>query len=157
MASSLAVDLALPKKEKYEVLGPQMKALFEGEENLIANMANCSAVLKEVFGFLWCGFYLVEGEQLVLGPFQGPIACTRLFKGKGVCAAAWEKNETVIVADVDAFPGHVACSSSSRSEIVLPVRNKKGEVIAVLDVDSDQLNAFDQIDEHGLEAIIKYL
>ena len=153
----MAVDLTLPKKEKYQALEPQMKALFEGEDNLIANMANCSAVLREVFGFLWCGFYFVEGEQLVLGPFQGPVACTRLFKGKGVCAAAWERNEAVIVPDVEAFPGHVACSSSSKSEIVLPVRNNIGEVIAVLDVDSDQLNDFDAIDHHGLEAIIRYL
>lgn len=157
MSSSLAVDLSLPKEEKYKVLQPQMKALFEGESNLIANMANCAAVLKEAFGFLWCGFYLVEGEELVLGPFQGPVACTRLFKGKGVCAAAWERNETVLVPDVEAFPGHVACSSDSKSEIVLPLRNTKGEVIAVLDVDSDVLNDFDQIDQQGLESILNCL
>ncbi len=157
MSSSLAVDLSLPKEEKYKVLQPQMKALFEGETNLIANMANCAAVLKEAFGFLWCGFYLVEGDELVLGPFQGPVACTRLYKGKGVCAAAWERNETVLVPDVEAFPGHVACSSDSKSEIVLPLRNTKGEVIAVLDVDSDVLNDFDQIDQQGLESILNCL
>lgn len=157
MSSSLAVDLSLPKEEKYKVLQPQMKALFEGETNLIANMANCAAVLTEAFGFLWCGFYLVEGDELVLGPFQGPVACTRLFKGKGVCAAAWERNATVVVPDVEAFPGHVACSSDSKSEIVLPLRNTKGEVIAVLDVDSDVLNDFDHIDQQGLESILNCL
>ncbi|MFT4777647.1 MAG: GAF domain-containing protein [Flavobacteriales bacterium] len=157
MSSSLALDLSLPKEEKYKVLQPQMKALFEGETNLIANMANCAAVLKEAFGFLWCGFYLVEGDELVLGPFQGPLACTRLYKGKGVCAAAWERNEIVLVPDVEAFPGHVACSSASKSEIVLPLRNTAGEVIAVLDVDSDVLNDFDYIDQVGLASILNCL
>jgi len=157
MSSSLAVDLSLPKEEKYKVLQPQMKALFEGESNLIANMANCAAVLKEAFGFLWCGFYLVDGDELVLGPFQGPLACTRLYKGKGVCAAAWERNEIVLVPDVEAFPGHVACSSASKSEIVLPLRNTAGEVIAVLDIDSDVLNDFDHIDQVGLASILNCL
>lgn len=157
MASSLTIDPSIAKTEKYRQLQPQLKALVEGETSSVANMANAAAVLKEVFGFFWVGFYTVDEDQLVLGPFQGPIACTRLFKGKGVCAASWEQNETIIVEDVDAFPGHVACSSASKSEIVVPLRNTKGEVIAVLDVDSDRLADFDKDDREGLEGLMRIL
>ena len=157
MASSLTIDPSIAKTEKYRQLQPQLKALVEGETSSVANMANAAAVLKEVFGFFWVGFYTVNEDQLVLGPFQGPIACTRLFKGKGVCAASWEQNETIIVEDVDAFPGHVACSSASKSEIVVPLRNTKGEVIAVLDVDSDRLADFDKDDREGLEGLMRIL
>ena len=157
MASSLTIDTSIAKSEKYRQLKPQLKALVEGETSSVANMANAAAVLKEVFGFFWVGFYTVDEDQLVLGPFQGPIACTRLFKGKGVCAASWEQNETIIVEDVDAFPGHVACSSASKSEIVVPLRNTKGEVIAVLDVDSDRLADFDKDDREGLEGLMRIL
>ncbi|WP_306641679.1 GAF domain-containing protein [Sanyastnella coralliicola] len=157
MASTLTIDPALSKAEKYTTILPQMASLIQGESNAVANMANFSAVIKEVWGHHWVGFYTVEDDQLVLGPFQGPIACTRLFKGKGVCAAAWESEETVVVEDVDAFPGHVACSSLSRSEIVVPVKNANNEVVAVLDIDSDQLAAFDQEDKAGLEALVELL
>lgn len=152
-----SIDPNLTKQAKYEALLPQIKSLFEGEHNHIANMANLAAVLKSTFDFLWVGFYLVDGDSLVLGPFQGPLACTRLFRGKGVCAAAWEKNETVVVPDVEAFPGHVACSSLSKSEVVLPVRDKEGEVLAVLDIDSVNLDAFDQDDVDGLERMVAVL
>ena len=129
------------KQAKYEALLPQIFALTESESSWIANLANTSAALKEIFGFLWVGFYLVDGDQLVLGPFQGPVACTRIAFGKGVCGASWKQERAILVPDVDAFPGHIACSSLSRSEVVLPLM-KEGEVIGVLDVDSDQLNEF---------------
>ena len=125
---------------------PQLKSLIEGESDVIANLANVSAALKETFGFFWVGFYIVKGDELVLGPFQGPIACTRIRKGRGVCGTAWAKAATQVVPDVDAFPGHIACSSSSRSEIVVPLRNRDGEVWGVLDVDSEDLNSFDETD-----------
>lgn len=157
MSSTLTIDPTSSKEEKYEALLPQMSALFEGELNLIANLANFTAVVREVFGHHWVGFYLVEDDHLVLGPFQGPIACTRLFKGKGVCAAAWESGETVVVPDVDAFPGHVACSSLSKSEIVVPVRNQQGEVVAVLDIDSAEYDMFDQTDQQFLEDMVALL
>lgn len=140
------------KAEQYEALLPQLRALVAGEEDLIANMANVSAVLKAQFDFLWVGFYLVKGDQLVLGPFQGPLACTRIAKGKGVCGTAWERAETVIVPDVNAFPGHIACSSLSKSEIVVPVF-RDGVVIGVLDVDSEYLNQFDETDARYLAEI----
>ncbi|NDW11568.1 GAF domain-containing protein [Bacteroides sp. 214] len=140
------------KKEKYESLLPQIKALIGGEEDRIANLANIAAALKEAFDFFWVGFYLVKGEELVLGPFQGPIACTRIKKGKGVCGTAWQKNETIIVADVNDFPGHIACSSLSQSEIVIPlIINEK--TWGVLDIDSDKINHFDEIDKHFLEEL----
>jgi len=144
------------KEEKYQQLLPQIKALVEGEENLIANLANIAAALKQQFDFLWVGFYLVEGNELVLGPFQGPIACTRIRKGKGVCGTSWDKNEIIVVPNVEAFPGHIACSSQSKSEIVVPLY-QENNIIGVLDVDSDQLNSFDELDAKYLKDIIALL
>ena len=144
------------KKEQYENLLPQIKALLESETDVIANMANISAALKMQFNFFWIGFYLVKNDELVLGPFQGPIACTRIKKGKGVCGTAWEKSEAILVPNVDEFPGHIACSSLSKSEIVLPLISG-GEVWAVLDVDSDVLNDFDTEDAYYLNQIIDLL
>ncbi|OLY94853.1 GAF domain-containing protein [Cnuella takakiae] len=144
------------KEEQYQNLLPQIKGLLEGEEDAIANMANVSAALKEQFGWLWVGFYLVKNGELVLGPFQGPVACTRIRKGRGVCGTAWAESRTLIVPDVEQFPGHIACSSLSRSEIVLPLL-KGGEVIGVLDVDSTDLNTFDETDQQYLEAIVALL
>lgn len=144
------------KKELYENLIPQIQSLVEGEPDSIANMANVSACLKDTFHFWWVGFYRVVGDELVLGPFQGPLACTRIKKGKGVCGTAWQKAETVVVPDVNAFPGHIACSSLSRSEIVVPIV-KNGEVIAVLDIDSEKLNTFDDIDRKYLEELVLQL
>ncbi|MBR4838491.1 MAG: GAF domain-containing protein [Bacteroidales bacterium] len=141
------------KKELYENLIPQIKSLVEGEPDSIANMANISACLKDTFQFWWVGFYRVVGDELVLGPFQGPLACTRIKKGKGVCGSAWQKAETIVVPDVDAFPGHIACSSLSRSEIVVPII-KNGEVVAVLDIDSEKLNTFDDVDRKYLEELV---
>jgi|SRR5215469_9654871 len=144
------------KTEQYESLLPQIKGLLEGEPDLIANLANIVAALKEQFGWLWVGFYLVKGNELVLAPFQGPVACTRIRKGKGVCGTSWEKEKTIIVADVEKFPGHIACSSLSRSEIVVPViRDKK--VVAVLDVDSEQVNYFEETDQIYLEKIVEMI
>lgn len=133
------------KDEQYDSLLPQISALIAGEDDLIANLANICAALKEQFNFLWVGFYLVKDNELVLGPFQGPVACTRIAKGKGVCGTAWEQGKTIIVPDVDAFPGHIACSSSSKSEIVVPIL-RNGSVVAVLDLDSTALNHFDATD-----------
>lgn len=144
------------KKELYENLLPQIKSLVEGEPDSIANMANISACLKDTFQFWWVGFYRVVGDELVLGPFQGPLACTRIKKGKGVCGSAWQKAETIVVPDVDAFPGHIACSSLSRSEIVVPII-KNGEVVAVLDIDSEKLATFDDVDRKYLEEMVLYL
>ena len=155
MAEQLIIQ-GSTKQERYEALLPQIKAVVEGEPDLIANMANVSAMLHETFGFWWTGFYRVEGEELVLGPFQGPMACTRIKKGRGVCGTAWLKGETQVVPDVDKFPGHIACSSASRSEIVVPVF-REGEVIAVLDIDSAQLATFDETDRHYLERIVQIL
>ena len=140
------------KQERYEALLPQIKAVVEDEPDLIANMANVAAMLHETFGFWWTGFYRVEGAELVLGPFQGPMACTRIRKGRGVCGTAWLKEATQVVPDVDKFPGHIACSSASRSEIVVPIF-QEGKVIAVLDIDSERLSTFDQTDRHYLEQI----
>jgi GAF domain-containing protein len=144
------------KQERYEALLPQIKAIVEGETDLIANMANVAAMLHETFGFWWTGFYRVEGGELVLGPFQGPMACTRIKKGRGVCGTAWAKAETQVVPDVDKFPGHIACSSASRSEIVVPIYHEE-EVIAVLDIDSERLNTFDETDRHYLEQIVQII
>lgn len=144
------------KQERYEALLPQLKAVVEDEPDLIANMANVAAMLHETFGFWWTGFYRVEGEELVLGPFQGPMACTRIRKGRGVCGTAWLKEATQVVPDVDKFPGHIACSSASRSEIVVPIFYE-GKVIAVLDIDSERLNTFDETDRQNLEQIVKML
>lgn len=144
------------KEEVYNELLPQIKALIEDEEDLIANLSNTVAVLKETFGFFWVGFYFVKGDDLVLGPFQGPIACTRIRYGKGVCGTAWKELKTQIVPDVDAFPGHIACSSLSRSEIVVPLI-KNGTIWGVLDVDSAELNTFDEIDKKHLEHLASIL
>lgn len=144
------------KEERYQTLVPQIAALIHGETDVTANLANASAALKETFGFFWVGFYLVKNNELVLGPFQGSVACTRIQKGKGVCGTSWLKNETIIVPDVDAFPGHIACSSLSKSEIVVPI-TKNGSVVGVLDVDSDSYNSFDHIDEIYLQKICQSL
>lgn len=156
MAENLIISVSESKKEKYEVLLPQIEALVEFESNLIANLANVAAALRYTFDFFWVGFYLVEDEELVLGPFQGPIACTRIKYGRGVCGKAWCQNETILVADVDKFPGHIACSSLSKSEIVVPLK-VNDLVFGVLDVDSDKVNDFDEIDQHYLELICKIL
>lgn len=153
MAEDLSILNTTDKAAQYRSLIPQIEALIAGETDAIANLANVCAALKEAFGFFWVGFYLVKGEELVLGPFQGPVACTRIQKGKGVCGASWEQDKTLLVPDVDAFPGHIACSSASKSEIVIPLR-RKGIVIGVLDVDSDVLNDFDAIDQQYLEGLM---
>lgn len=155
MAESLSIASGT-KTEKYQLLLPQVKALTEGEPNLVANLANVTSAMQMTFGFFWVGFYLVEGNELVLGPFQGPVACTRIAKGKGVCGTSWERNEVLVVPDVDAFPGHIACSSDSRSEIVIPIV-KNGEVVAVLDVDSTELGDFDETDARFLTDICQWL
>jgi L-methionine (R)-S-oxide reductase len=151
----MAEDLTIvkgTKEEQYKTLIPQINALISGEPDFIANLANISAALKEQFNYLWVGFYLVKEDELVLGPFQGPIACTRIKKGKGVCGSAWAEKKTFIVPDVDAFPDHIACSSSSKSEIVIPIM-QDDEVIGVLDADSAKLSHFDEIDQRFLEEI----
>ncbi|MGF2411170.1 GAF domain-containing protein [Ferruginibacter sp.] len=155
----MAEDLKIAKGTKaaiYQSLIPQIKALLDGEPDLIANLANVAAALKEQFGWLWVGFYLVKQDELVLGPFQGPVACTRIKKGRGVCGAAWQNAATLIVPDVEKFPGHIACSSLSRSEIVVPLI-KNNEVFGVLDVDSELLDQFDETDKKYLEEIVKPL
>lgn len=152
----MAEDLLIikgTKEEQYESLLPQIRTLLEGEQDLVANLANVAAALKEQFGWLWVGFYLVKNNELVLGPFQGPVACTRIKKGKGVCGTSWAKAETLIIADVERFPAHIACSSLSRSEIVIPIV-RDNEVIGVLDVDSTELNQYDTIDKFYLEQIV---
>lgn len=155
MAEELSIT-ASGKEEKYKQLLPQIKALVTGENDEIANMANICAALKYGMNFFWVGFYFVKNNELVLGPFQGPVACTRIAKGKGVCGKAWENKNTIIVDDVDQFPGHIACSSQSKSEIVIPVM-KDNKVIGILDVDSDQLASFDKTDEKYLIEILKEL
>ena len=142
----------MTKDEQYRSLLPQVESLVSGEKDFIANMANIAAVLHEAFGFWWTGFYRVEGNELVLGPFQGPIACTRIPFGKGVCGTAWQQKKTIIVPDVHQFPGHIACSSASNSEIVVPVM-RNNTVTAVLDIDSKNFNSFDSIDQYFLEQI----
>ncbi len=156
----MAEDITLEgttKEEKYQSLIPQIKSLIEGEIDSIANMANICAALKFGFDFFWVGFYLIKDNQLVLAPFQGPVACTRINKGKGVCGTSWEKQEPIIVDDVDLFPGHIACSSASKSEIVLPIFNANKEIIGVLDVDSDAYKTFDVTDAKYLKQIIELL
>ncbi|GAB3875190.1 GAF domain-containing protein [Hymenobacter segetis] len=154
MAETLALDTTLTKAEQYRQLLPQIEALTNGEPDLTANLANTAAALRQAFGFFWVGFYLVKADELVLGPFQGPIACTRIRHGKGVCGASWARAATILVPDVEAFPGHIACSSDSKSEIVVPII-KNGQVVAVLDVDSDQLNDFDHDDQAALEQLMQ--
>jgi L-methionine (R)-S-oxide reductase len=156
MAEQLYIPTQAGKKEIYSSIIPQILALSEGENDLIALTANIAAALKEAFNFFWVGFYFDRGQgELVLGPFQGPIACTRIKYDKGVCGHSFSTKSTVVVPDVDQFPGHIACSSASRSEIVLPLKNANGEVIGVLDIDSDQLNDFDEIDARYLEELME--
>jgi len=156
MAEDLLIIKTESKEEQYQSLIPQIQALISGEVDLIANLANISAALKEQFGWLWVGFYLVKGEELVLGPFQGPVACTRIKLGKGVCGNSWKEAKTFIVEDVDKFPGHIACSSASRSEIVLPLF-KDSVVFGVMDVDSAELAQFDEVDEKYLNQVISLI
>ena len=153
MAEHLIIQ-GCSKEERYATLLPQLQSLVESESDMIANMANVAACIKDTFHFWWVGFYRVIDEVLVLGPFQGPLACTRIKRGKGVCGTAWDKAETIVVEDVEKFPGHIACSSLSRSEIVVPII-KDGEVIAVLDIDSEYLNNFDVIDKEWLEKVAR--
>jgi len=153
MAEELLVSTTENKEERYKILLPQIDSLIDGENDIIANLSNIAAALRQTFGFFWVGFYLVKDNQLVLGPFQCPIACTRINFGKGVCGSAWKLRKTIVVPDVDAFPGHIACSSASKSEIVVPAL-KNNEVALVLDVDSDKLNDFDDTDRKYLEELI---
>lgn len=153
MAEDLLVS-GITKQEKYESLIPQIKALIETEADLTANLGNVCAAIKFGLGFFWVGFYLVKNNQLVLGPFQGPVACTRINKGKGVCGVSWQNKEVIIVEDVDKFPGHIACSALSKSEIVLPVFNDAKEVIGVFDLDSEEYSTFDKTDEKYLKQIL---
>ncbi|RLD23106.1 MAG: GAF domain-containing protein [Bacteroidetes bacterium] len=157
MAEELNIETSASKEEKYSSLLPQIEALVQGEPNLIANLANVAAALKQTFNFFWVGFYLVEDDSLVLGPFQGPIACTRIDLGKGVCGKAWSDKMTVLVPDVDQFPGHIACSSDSKSEIVVPGIDTKGNVQFVLDIDSNVLNDFNEVDQQYLEKVVTLL
>ena len=144
------------KAEKYALLLKQVEAVVDGEPDMIANMANVAAMIHETFGFWWTGFYRVVADELVLGPFQGPLACSRIKRGRGVCGTAWAEAQTQVVPDVDRFPGHIACSSASRSEIVVPMM-VGGEVAAVLDIDSSRLNTFDEVDRLWLERIVAVL
>ena len=153
MAEELILDPARSKAAQYRQLLPQIEALTTGEPDLTANLANTAAALRQAFGFFWVGFYVVKGDELVLGPFQGPVACTRIRRGRGVCGSSWAEARTLLVPDVAQFPGHIACSAASQSEIVVPVF-KGGQVVAVLDVDSDQLNDFDHDDQAALEQLM---
>lgn len=157
MAESIAFSKSASREQIYTELLPQVEALIAGEPDLIANLANIAAVLKEAFSFFWVGFYLKKGEQLVLGPFQGPLACTRIDFGEGVCGHAFSAGQTAIVPNVDEFPGHIACSSASRSEIVVPMFDLAGNAAGVLDVDSDRLDDFSDVDRLGLERIVHLL
>ncbi|PUZ28720.1 diguanylate cyclase [Chitinophaga parva] len=155
----MAEDLAIAKGSKtaqYEALLPQIKALITGEPDLVANLANIAGALREQFNWFWVGFYLVKEDELVLGPFQGPVACTRIRKGKGVCGSSWAQAQTLIVPDVEKFPGHIACSSLSRSEIVVPII-RNGTVMGVLDVDSADLDTFDEVDRRFLEEVAGWI
>lgn len=157
MSESIFISPEMSKEEKYQAFFPQLKALIGTETDLIANMANITAALKEVFNWWWVGFYTVKGEELVLGPFQGQIACTRIKFGKGVCGTAWKEQKSILVPDVDQFPGHIACSSASKSEIVIPIFNSQNDVFAVLDIDSEYFNVLDEIDLMYLEKISRLL
>jgi len=156
MAEDLIITHSTDKQEQYLSLIPQIEALLCGETDLIANLANLCAALKEQFNWFWVGFYLIKGNELVLGPFQGPVACTRIANGKGVCGAAWEQGKTLVVPDVDAFPGHIACSSLSKSEIVIPLY-RDDEIVGVLDADSEHLDHFDETDAKYLQQIISLI
>lgn len=152
MSENLIIDNNASKEDKYVTLLPQIEAVVDGEPDIIANMANIASMIQETFQFWWTGFYRVIDNQLVLGPFQGPMACTRIKFGKGVCGTAWKEAQTIIVKDVDQFPGHIACSSASRSEIVVPLK-VNGEVVGVLDIDSEKLSNFDSTDQKWLEKV----
>lgn len=154
MAEELIISASTSKKERYRILLPQLQTLVDGEPDLIANLSNIVAGLKQSLNFFWVGFYFVKEDQLVLGPFQGPIACTRISFGHGVCGTAWKEKKTIIVPDVDKFPGHISCNSASKSEIVLPAFKDK-QVALVLDVDSDTINDFDEIDQEALEELMR--
>jgi L-methionine (R)-S-oxide reductase len=154
VAEELVIPASATKQERYNALLPQIESLVAGEPDVIANLSNIAAALKQAMNFFWVGFYIVKNNELVLGPFQGPIACTRISFGKGVCGAAWKEKKVMLVPDVDLFPGHIACSSASKSEIVLPAF-KNGEVALVLDVDSDKLNDFDITDEQALQKLMR--
>ena len=154
MAEELILTDSANKQVRYETLLPQLRALVQDEKDITANLANIAAALKQAMNFFWVGFYLVKENQLVLGPFQGPIACTRIDFGRGVCGTSWQQKKTIVVPDVDKFPGHIACSSASRSEIVLPAL-VNNEVVLVLDVDSSKLNDFDDIDREALEKVMR--
>lgn len=156
MAEELLISTSNDKAERYKTLIPQIEALITGESDVVANLSNIAAALKQSMNFFWVGFYLVKENQLVLGPFQGPIACTRINLGKGVCGTSWKQGKTILVPNVDEFPGHIACSSASKSEIVLPAF-KNGAVALVLDVDSDQLNDFDEVDAKALEQVMRII
>lgn len=156
MAEDLSITKTGTKEEQYLSLIPQIEALLYGEVDLIANLANICAALKEQFGWFWVGFYLIKNDELVLGPFQGPVACTRIKRGKGVCGISWDKGETILVDNVDEFPGHIACASASKSEIVLPVFKDK-EIIGVLDIDSEYLSHFDDVDSIYLNKIVRLI
>ena len=157
MSEIFFVSNTLSKEEKYHELFPQLQALVGAETDAIANMANVAAALKETFGWWWVGFYLVKDDELVLGPFQGPIACTRIKYGRGVCGTAWKENRAVLVPDVEQFPGHIACSSASKSEIVVPIYDSNHRIFAVLDVDSEHFDVLDETDVKGLEEIARML
>jgi len=156
MAENLIIAQSIDKAERYKTLVPQIEALTDGEPDLIANLSNIAAALRQTMNFFWVGFYLVKNNELVLGPFQGPIACTRIALGKGVCGASWKEKKIIIVPNVDEFPGHIACSSDSKSEIVLPAM-KNGEVVLILDVDSDQLSDFDETDRIYLSQVMNII
>lgn len=156
MAEELVIASSVDKRERYQTLIPQIESLVAGETDQVANFSNIVAALKQTMDFFWVGFYIVKDNQLVLGPFQGPIACTRIDFGKGVCGASWKQKKTILVPNVDEFPGHIACSSASKSEIVLPAF-KNGEVALVLDVDSDKLNDFDSVDQDALEQVMRII
>ena len=157
MAEELIISKGLTKEEKYQSLLPQIKALIGNEPDMVANMANLSAALKQAFDFFWVGFYRVIDKELVLGPFQGPIACTRIRMGRGVCGTAWKEQKTLVVPDVDQFPGHIACNAASRSEIVIPFYDSQANILGVLDIDSDTLNTFDEIDARYLNKMLQLL
>lgn len=157
MSEPLTITQGQDRADAYRELLPQLLAMIEAEGDCVATLANVSAALHQAFAFHWVGFYLVKDSELVLGPFQGPIACTRIAKGRGVCGTAWAANTTQLVADVHAFPGHIACSSQTKSEIVVPVRNEDGSVWAVLDIDSDQADDFSDVDQDALEQLAAWL
>ena len=157
MSEELFIADTANKKEKYESLLPQLEALINGETDMVANQANVAAALRETFGWWWVGFYWIKNNELVLGPFQGPIACTRIKLGKGVCGTAWKEARSILVPDVEAFPGHIACSSSSVSEIVIPIFDNQNKVVGVLDVDSEQYNVLGETDVHFLEELSRLI